>query len=874
MGQVVPLVAALAWCVTPAAAGAGSTSFVAGAGDAQAPVTSIVALGNPGGTMVVGSSTVPSPAVRVVDAGGNGVAGETVTFTVTAGGGQVAPAVIANLDAVYRTGGSSIVTNEAKAVLFTTGPVAVSVSRVAVMLNGPTTTYPASIQARVALHAVSGGNPAAVLAQSEVVSLTLADSRVWHVFTLPALTLAASQSYALVVSNPGATGFRWANTDSSFAPSAFGGATYDGARFWNVTTAQWDAASAANAVVLGADLADATAITVTTSSTGVAALGRWALGTTVGNNTVTAAHAVGSQTFSGTGIAGSASRLVVTRAPVAAASGAALTTQPVAQVSDAFGNVITSDSATVVTAGLASGAGGQLGGPLTAATVNGVATFSGLTLAGVVGTAYTLRFTAPGLTAADAVGLTVTGAGPATQVAVAAGQAQTATVGTAVGMLPAVVVRDAMGNGVPGVTVTFAVGSGGGSVTGATVTTNASGVATVDRWTLGAMLGVNTLTATATGLTGSPLTFTATAVAAIPTAPITAQVTPRDRSLLVRWNASAELPDATPTAFVLQYRVLPDGAWLDGATLGASDRQTTIVGLTNGTAYEVRIASENSGGRSPWTTPVAASPYRIDLRVAEVQPLTAASYVVTLQWTYEGPATTGFVLEGGAAGGTPGAVGVGAVTLSRQAVEAGRYIARVRLAEDAASAHPSNVVDITTAAGAVPATPTDLRATVDGRRVTLAWVPNFTAGMPTQTYVVVSGVADPLPVGLGSSVTFTDVPEGAYEVRVATWNEAGASALSSPVTVVVPGGCVPPQTPAWVSVGVEGRVGIAWWQTAPAGGAATDYLVTVEGLGEYATGGASRLAGLLEPGTYRISVRAQNACGISAPSAVQVLRVP
>jgi hypothetical protein len=247
---------------------------------------------------------------------------------------------------------------------------------------------------------------------------------------------------------------------------------------------------------------------------------------------------------------------------------------------------------------------------------------------------------------------------------------------------------------------------------------------------------------------------------------------------------------------------------------------------------------------------------------------------VTLQWTYEGPATTGFVLEGGASGETPIAVGVGAVTLSRQTVEAGRYSARVRLVEDVASAHPSNVVDITTAAGAVPATPTDLRATVDGRRVTLAWMPNFTAGMPTQTYVVVSGVADPLPVGLGSSATFTDVPEGAYEVRVATWNEAGASALSSPVTVVVPGGCVAPQTPAWVSVGVEGRLGIAWWETAPTGGAATDYLVTVDELGVFSTAGATRLAGLLEPGAYRISVRAQNACGISAPSAVQVLRVP
>ena len=74
-------------------------------------------------------------------------------------------------------------------------------------------------------------------------------------------------------------------------------------------------------------------------------------------------------------------------------------------------------------------------------------------------------------------------------------------------------VTDAYNNPVSGVAVTFAVASGGGSVTGASATTNASGIATVGSWTLGTTAGANTLTATSAGLTGSPVTFTATGTA-------------------------------------------------------------------------------------------------------------------------------------------------------------------------------------------------------------------------------------------------------------------------------------------------------------------------------------------------------------------------
>jgi hypothetical protein len=105
--------------------------------------------------------------------------------------------------------------------------------------------------------------------------------------------------------------------------------------------------------------------------------------------------------------------------------------------------------------------------------------------------------------------------GPATQMALSAGDNQTASLGAAVKVAPSVIVKDAKGRPVPGVSVAFAVASGGGSVTGSPARTDATGIATVGSWKLGTTVGANTLTATSAGLTGSPVTFTATGDAGI-----------------------------------------------------------------------------------------------------------------------------------------------------------------------------------------------------------------------------------------------------------------------------------------------------------------------------------------------------------------------
>ena len=97
---------------------------------------------------------------------------------------------------------------------------------------------------------------------------------------------------------------------------------------------------------------------------------------------------------------------------------------------------------------------------------------------------------------------------PGILTAVLGGDGQSALAGTATAIRPTVVLTDSSGAPIAGAVVTFAVASGAGSVTQATDTTNATGVATVGSWILGA--GSNTLTAMTRGAAGNPVTFSAT----------------------------------------------------------------------------------------------------------------------------------------------------------------------------------------------------------------------------------------------------------------------------------------------------------------------------------------------------------------------------
>jgi len=112
------------------------------------------------------------------------------------------------------------------------------------------------------------------------------------------------------------------------------------------------------------------------------------------------------------------------------------------------------------------------------------------------------------------------GTGPppaATTIAAVSGGGQAAQAGS---QLPApfvVRVTDAQGGGVSGVGVSWSVTAGGGSLSAASTSSNSQGQASVTL-TLGPAAGQNTVTATAAGLSGSPVTFSATGTAP-PSAP-------------------------------------------------------------------------------------------------------------------------------------------------------------------------------------------------------------------------------------------------------------------------------------------------------------------------------------------------------------------
>jgi adhesin/invasin len=187
-----------------------------------------------------------------------------------------------------------------------------------------------------------------------------------------------------------------------------------------------------------------------------------------------------------------------------ATAGAAVATAPSVLIRDVNNNPVSGVSVTfAVTTG-----GGSLGASGTVSTdANGIATSPAWTLGTTVGP-NTLTASSTGLT--DVIFNATGTVGAPTQISITAGDGQSVPAGTDVTPPLTVIVRDGNNNPVAGVDVTFAIATGAGSLTGATVVqTGVDGTAVAPAWTLDVVPGQNTMTATATGV-ATPATFTAT----------------------------------------------------------------------------------------------------------------------------------------------------------------------------------------------------------------------------------------------------------------------------------------------------------------------------------------------------------------------------
>ncbi|WP_421693946.1 beta strand repeat-containing protein [Aestuariivirga sp.] len=195
-----------------------------------------------------------------------------------------------------------------------------------------------------------------------------------------------------------------------------------------------------------------------------------------------------------------------------------LTTLPdlfVAVVTDGYGNPVAYQE--VAFTAPASGPSGNFSGSavITAVTdENGLATATPFSVNGVAGPFNVSANLTVGPLPQDANFGVISTPGPPASIAVVQGSSQSTKVGTAFGTALQVVVKDAQGNTVPNLDVSFTAPATGASGTFAngtrtvTVQTNASGIATASTLTANTVTG--TFTATATYLGGTPVNFTLT----------------------------------------------------------------------------------------------------------------------------------------------------------------------------------------------------------------------------------------------------------------------------------------------------------------------------------------------------------------------------
>ncbi len=496
----------------------------------------------------VGTAVATPPSVLVVDAVGNPVSGVPVTFAVTAGGGSLNGAS----QTTDSTGTASLTSWTLGAAVGTNTVTATSAG----LTGSPVTFNATGTAGGASTIAINAGNN-----QSATVNTSVA--------TLPSVKVTD------VNSNP------VAGVSVTFAVGSGGGSI--------------------------------TGATTTTNALGIATVGSWTLGTTAGPNTLTATSGTlsGSPvTFTVTGTAGAAASMALNLGDnQTVTAGQAVPIAPSVLVLDGFGNP---KSGTTVTFAVATGGGSVTGGSAVS-NASGIATVGSWTLGAAAGS-NTLTATSAGLTGSP-VTFTATGtAGGATKIALNAGNGQSATVGTTVAVAPSVLVTDAGNNPVANVSVTFAVATGGGSVIGGSATTNASGIASVGSWTLGTTAGTNTLTATSTGLSGSPVTFTATGTAGTPasmnvnagngqTATVnTAVATPPSVKILDTFgnpvpNVAVTFAVATGGGSVTLATATTNGAgvgavgsWILGTTAGSNSLTASSAGLVDVTFTATGVA--------------------------------------------------------------------------------------------------------------------------------------------------------------------------------------------------------------------------------------------------------------------------------------------
>lgn len=555
----------------------------------------------PAGLTGVAGSTLATPIeVRVLGSDEQPLAGATVTFNVTLGGGTVSPAsAVSDGNGVARTAwtlGRAAGTNTLSAsvggattavnVTGTAGRPA-TVSGVAGEAQNGTAGSALPIAPAVRVNDANGNAVEGVAVTFTVqsgggrVTNAVRTTTSGGVATVGSWVLgptAGAQTLAALVADGGVT-----NNPVIFTATASAGAattlvplsptTLTGTVLTGVTSLPSVRVNDANgnpvanvpvAFTVTAGNGSITGNTQLSNTSGIVTLTSWILGSVSGANQVTAQiTGAAPLVFNATGAAGVATQMTINGGNnQSVQSGRFVPIPPSVLLRDAQGNLVSGAS---VTFAVATGGGSVIGARQTT-DATGIAEIGGWILGTTPG-ANTLTAAANGV---STVTFAATGAAGAPVSMVAnSSTTQSAAAGAAVAAPPSVVVRDLAGNPVPNVVVTFTVASGGGSIVGSPATTNVAGIAALTSWTLGTTAGANSVIASASGLPA--VTFNATGAAGNPASVV---VVSGDNQVAVQGTALTNRPtvrvlDANGNRVVgttVTFAVTAGGGSITGAT--------------------------------------------------------------------------------------------------------------------------------------------------------------------------------------------------------------------------------------------------------------------------------------------------------------------
>jgi hypothetical protein len=291
--------------------------------------------------------------------------------------------------------------------------------------------------------------------------------------------------------------------------------------------------------------------------------------------------------------AGAAVTLTFATPPSNALVNRAITPPVRVAVVDALGNTVTGPAVDITVSLQANPGGGTLGGTLTASTVEGIATFSNLSVS-TAGTGYTLRAAAPGGLSVVSGGFDVAPSG--TNVLVFLQQPAGAQAGAAITPPIQVAVQDGSGvtqNVAVDITLSISTNPGGGTLSGTTTVTSSGGIASftglsIDRAAAGYVLTASApalLSAVSDAFTISPAAPAALAFSAQPTTAVAGAAISPPVQVQVR-DAYGNLVTSSSASISLALETNPGGGTLGG---------TTTVTAINGVSTFSNLAINRAG---------------------------------------------------------------------------------------------------------------------------------------------------------------------------------------------------------------------------------------------------------------------------------------